>query len=185
MHTIIRTISIGIALLSVWGSTGLASAHAIKQNNGYSAFMHIDPDDEPSARAPIAMNYLISKQVGSYNQNDYAITVGVVKSGKTLATLKLEPRVFGNAADGVVHYTFPSVADYTIKLHGASLTDASDVFDMNFDVPVESSVVNDMSVAKKSDPQAIVLSVLGLLVLGVIAHVVISRGKRQNSKVQA
>ena len=185
MHKIVRIISVGIALLSVWGTTGLASAHSIEQNNGYSAVMHIDPDDEPSAHAPNVLNFLISKQNGSYNQNDYNITVGVGANGKSLAKLRLEPEGFGNAADGTAHYTFPSIAAYTINLHGVSLTDVTDKFDMNFEVRVADSVVSGKSVANKTGntaTQTVLLGGLGIVLLSAVAYTAISRGKRYDPK---
>ena len=172
--------------MGIASSTSLASAHTIKQSSGYSAVLHIDPDDEPSAHAPNAINFLIAKQHGSYNQNDYKITVGVAANGKSLARLKLEPEVFGNAADGVAHYTFPAIAAYSLNLHGVSLTDANDSFDMNFVVRVADNATGGVGSTGtgtgKVGEQALVLGSSSLVLLGCVGYVAISRGNRYATK---
>lgn len=186
MHKFIRYIGIMVALVGFVGNVGVASAHSIRQNNGYSAVMHIDPDDEPSAHEPNTINFLISRDHGSYNQNDYKITVGIAANKKSLATLRLEPEVFGNAADGVAHYVFPAIDTYAVQLHGVSLTNSADAFTMDFKVRVAdnaTTIGGSRNASNKTGAQALIFGSSGLVLLIVLAYLAISRGGRYKSKL--
>jgi len=157
--------------------SGSASAHQLKGNNGYTAVMHIDPDDDPTAGEPTVLNFLIGKDKGSYNQNDYDISVAISSDGQPTDHVVVAPAVFGNAGDGKADYTFPRLNVYTLTLTGHRKANPSDSFKMAFTVRVASQTAT----AKGDTSDVLILSAGSLVILGLAAYVAIVRGGRYDT----
>lgn len=174
----IKAMTLLLLVCSFLLSSGLAEAHSIKSDSGYTAVLHIDPDDDPLAGQPAVLNFLIGKDNGSYNQNDYSISVNVSAGGKQPQHLALQPEVFGDAADGIAHYTFSSINVYTIDLRGQLITDPSTQFHMRYIVRVAGASAGFKTSASNKGPIVLLLSMGSLVLVGVIGYVVIRRGRR-------
>ncbi|MEO7364671.1 MAG: hypothetical protein ABIV43_04180, partial [Candidatus Saccharimonadales bacterium] len=85
----------GFLLLALLVTTGLSSgrvqAHELEAANGYTAVLHIDPDDSPSAGEQTVLNFLIGKNGASYNKNDYSIRVEISADGVETRSVPVEP----------------------------------------------------------------------------------------------
>lgn len=150
---------------------GVARAHEIIDDGTYSAFLHIDPSDEPEAGVESTLNILISNSAASYNQTDYSNTVSIVLKGKTLKKLKVEQAVFGNAADGKAKYTFPSIGVYKIELDGHKIDNPADHFHMSFSTAVNSvGSTSSAAVASKTSktPYVVLLAVATAIAIGTV-----------------
>jgi hypothetical protein len=185
MYKLIRYSGIAVALFAILLTNGFAEAHTLRNNNGYSAVMHIDPDDDPLANQPAIINYLIDKESGGFNQNYYNINVVISVGGKQLKHAVVEPQVFGSAGDGVVKYTFPSIKDYTLDLSGVSKTDKNDQFHMTFDVNVTGSLGGGSTASSNKSHLVVLVSVGSLVILAVIATIFIRRGRRYAAPMQS
>jgi hypothetical protein len=185
MYKLIRYSTVAVALCGVLLTSGVADAHTLRNNNGYSAVMHIDPDDDPLANQPAVINYLIDKDSGGFNQNYYNINVVISAGGKQLKHAVVEPQVFGSAGDGVVKYTFPSIKDYTIDLSGVSKTDKNDQFHMSFDVNVTGTLGGVAPVSSNKSYLVLLVSGGSLVILAVIATIFIRRGRRYALPMQS
>ncbi len=141
MNRIVKIMALSLALVGIFFSNGVASAHSIESDNGYTGVLHIDPDDEPTAGTPAVLNFYIGKNGHSFNQNDYNIKIDIATHGKVLSHLTVEPKVFGNASDGVAQYTFPAAKSYDIDLYGQFKNDPFTKFHMRFEVAVAASTV--------------------------------------------
>ncbi len=183
MPKLIKLFCLLTLIIGILSQSDVAEAHGLKSDNGYTAVIHIDPDDDPEAGQPTVLNFLIGKDGASYNQNDYNISVDISANGKQLKHIKVEPEVFGNAGDGVAKYTFPSANAYTIVLRGSLKTDSSTRFQMIFPVQVSHALGGTaLAASKKNSPTVILLSAGSLLMLGLVGFIVISGGKRYAKK---
>ncbi len=181
MRRHIRLLSLLVACAAILGSSGVAEAHVLKNDNGYSAVLHIDPDDEPLAAEPTVLNFLIDRAGGGFKQNDYKIGLDVLADGKLLQHAVVKPAGFGNAGDGVVRYTFPGINVYTIDLRGTSLTDSSAKFHMSFIVRVADTAgtgSNTSTQNRGSSSDVLLLSFGSLMLVVLIGFTVIRQGKR-------
>lgn len=177
MHKLIRTLGILLLLTTLIGSSRTVSAHALRMDNGYSAVLHMDPDDDPEASEVTVINFLINRTAGGFNQNDYNIKLAISAGGKLLQTSVVEPLGFGNAGDGLVKYTFPQGDTYSLVLSGTSKTDSSNHFKMTFPVRV-TGASGSASAAKGRGSQVIALGSSSFVVLGLVGYTTLTRGKR-------
>jgi hypothetical protein len=172
----IKSLGLLVVFSGLLLSSGIAEAHQLKSDHGYTAVMHIDPDDDPSAGEPSVINFLIGKDGASYNQNKYDIAVDISADGQPTGHVPVESAVFGNAADGVAKYVFPGIAAYTINLTGHLKTDVSDKFQMSFIVRVADTAAAPKSAGSGLD--ALILSAGSLLILAMVAYRYILLGGR-------
>ena len=186
MYKIIKLASLLLAVSGLLFNSGVAEAHSLESNNGYTAVMHNDPDDNPEAGQPAVLNFLIGKDGASYNQNDYNISVDISANGKQLHHGVVEPEVFGNAGDGVAKYTFPSGNVYTIDLRGSLKTNSSTKFHMTISVRVSGFANGRAEAVTKNNGSTVLLLSAGSLVVFVVGVFVIVRsGRRYASKKSA
>ena len=181
MRKLIRFSSLLIAIVAFNLSGGIAQAHSLKTNNGFSAVMHIDPDDEPLANQSAVLNFLIGNEKLHYTQTDYRNSVTISANGKVLKKLNVEQLVFGDAGDGIAKYTFPSVNDYTVDLQGVLIADPSVNFHMSFLVRV-SGTLGKASVSNGKSSEVILIGAGSLAVLGIVGYTVIGNGGRYAPK---
>jgi hypothetical protein len=186
MHRIIRYGSVLFFAIGLLFSSGVAEAHVLKEDNGYSAVLHIDPDDEPLAGQPTRLNFLMDSQNGGFSQNSYHIGLVIMANGKVLQRSTVEPAEFGDAGDGIATFTFPSLNVYTLTLNGVLASNNSQQFHMVYLVRVAGSVGADGNVtasqAASNGAQVVILSAGSLAILGLISFAVINQGKRYAPK---
>lgn len=178
MHKSIRLFGLLLATCGLLLMSGVADAHSLQSDKGYTAVMHIDPDDDPLAGQPTVINFLIGKDGGSYNQNNYSIAVDISAAGKQLHHSAVEPEGFGDAGDGIVKYTFPVINAYTIDLRGYLKTDPATQFHMSFIVRIAGTAAGSETTTSNNGPIVLLLSAGSLVLLGVGSFVGVRRGKR-------
>jgi hypothetical protein len=160
---------------------GIAQAHSLKTNNGFSAVMHIDPDDDPLANQPTVLNFLIGNEKLHYTQTDYRNSVTISANGTVLKKLSVDQSVFGNAGDGIAKYTFPSVNVYTVDLRGVLISDPSVNFHMSFIVRV-TGTLGTVAVTNGRSSEVILIGAGSLVVLSIVGFTVIRNGGRYAAK---
>lgn len=184
MRKLIRYTSLLLAIAGLGFSGGVAQAHSLKNNNGFSAVMHIDPDDDPLANQPTVLNFLIGNQKLHYTQTDYRNSVTISANGKLLKKISVDQSVFGNAGDGIAKYTFPSVNVYTVDLRGVLISDPSVNFHMSFIVRV-TGTLGTVAASNGKSTEVIIIGAGSLAVLGIIGFTVIRNGGRYAAKRRA
>jgi hypothetical protein len=170
-----------LLIVGVSLNSGIAQAHSLKTNNGFSAVMHIDPDDDPLANQPTVLNFLIGNQKLHYTQTDYRNSVTISANGTVLKKLSVDQSVFGNAGDGIAKYTFPSINVYTVDLRGVLISDPSVNFHMSFIVRV-SGTLGTVATNNGKSSEVIIIGAGSLAVLGIVGYTVIQNGGRYAAK---
>jgi hypothetical protein len=160
---------------------GIAQAHSLKTNNGFSAVMHIDPDDDPLANQPTVLNFLIGNEKLHYTQTDYRNSVTISANNTVLKKLSVDQSVFGNAGDGIAKYTFPSINVYTVDLRGVLISDPSVNFHMSFIVRV-SGTLGTAAINSTKSSEVILIGGGSLVVLAIVGFTAISNGGRYATK---
>jgi hypothetical protein len=155
--------------------SGVAFAHVLKTDNGVSAVLHIDPDDNPIAGVPTTLSLTYGTDKGSFQLGDCSCGVRVIENNKGVATTHVQPAYFGSAAEGNAIVTFPDIGIYNVIVSGSAADHSIPTFSMNYLVRVASSAT---STTNKSNSQIVIISLASLIAVGIVAKVQIERGNR-------
>ena len=174
----IKFLGVALVISGLLLSPGIAKAHDLEVNHGYTAVLHLDPDDDPLAGQPSVLNFFMGKAGASFNQNDYKVSIDISSAGKRLQHSNVAPRVFGDASDGVVNYTFPRIAVYKVDLYGVLKADNSPQFHMSYTVRVADAVKGYSPPASVTDPAVLGLIGSSAAVLIFVGFVTIRSARR-------
>jgi hypothetical protein len=156
----------------------LVSAHVLKENNGISSVMHIDPDDNPVAGVPTTLDFEYGNSSGSFLLNDYEIDVKVTGNSKVVQTATVQPAYFGSASEGDAMVQFPKIGIYNVIETGKALNSGATPFQVTYLVRVATSKNGSVTMGHGSGVEVLLLSATGLLLLAMIAGRQISAGKK-------
>ena len=173
---IIRTlgVSLSILLIVIYGTTGLALAHVLKQDNGISGELHIPPDDHPVAGQPTQMDESFGDQQG-FSLPDCDCQMAVKSQDKVIQTVALKPFFKGATLDSVTTVQFPSIGNYDVVVTGSAKDHKFPAFKLDYPVHVATAVK-----AKSSNSANNVL-IIGIVCLGfVLAIAAIPRHRHRD-----
>lgn len=137
-----------VFLLSVWLiccvfiAPQKVFAHFLAVDNGISAYLHIDPNDDPIAGETAILNFDIHDEQKHFMLATCDCSVFIKENGKTLFSDNLKKHMAKNSiGTGSVSYIFPSATVYTIEVVGKPLQKNSfQPFDLQWDFRINHAV---------------------------------------------
>lgn len=130
--------------LLVAASPGVASAHVLKEDNGISALLHIEPDDNPVAGQPTVLKLDFGDRNDAFNLVHCRCQLQLaVNEDQVIKTVTLAPGPNGGTLDTTATVTFPKIDKYDVILKGQATDGSFPDFHLDYDVAVDTaSTVN-------------------------------------------
>lgn len=174
-------LSLPTLLVAVFVTTGLASAHVLKQDNGITGILHIPPEDNPSAGQPTEMDESFGDQAGRFSLPDCDCMMSIKGGGKVLQTVPLKPYFSGATLDSVATVQFPTVGVYDVVVTGRAKDHKFPDFQLDYLVRVALNA-NGTPATANDGGDVVIISLGSLAILGLFAYTGISAGDRYKKK---
>lgn len=116
--TALSALSLSVALLI----TPVASAHILRSDGSMSAELHVEPDDAPVTKVPVAYRLSFYESAGKFSLKDCNCSVTFVRDGMTTARKELNATTDTVSENSV---TFAEPGTYTFKVTGTPKTAGS------------------------------------------------------------
>jgi hypothetical protein len=178
MKRILTTSLVAALLVAIMAlSPAIAEAHVLKEDNGISSVLHIDPDDNPIAGSKTTLELQFGNSSGDFSLNNYHIGIKVSEDNKTIQTTSVASAYFGSASQGVAYVTFPRIDVYQVTVSGVSNQKAVASFSVNYLVRV-ATAANGTQMSKSNATTVALLSGTSLILVVMVAGYQIVGGKR-------
>ena len=158
---------------------GVASAHVLKEDNGISALLHIEPDDSAVAGQPteLKIDFGDSQDAFSLANCDCQLQLAV-NEDQVIKTVTLLPGPNGGTLDTTATVTFPKVDHYDARINGHATDGSFPDFHLDFDINV--AVAKDSSRAL-SGSDILLLSGAALVVVVPLLYGALKYSRRTSS----
>jgi len=164
-------------LLALQFLSASASAHVLQENNGVSAVLHIDPDDNPEAAVPTKLQLAFGEQNGTFSLKQAShLRVDVLQQGKQLQQVPVTP-VTSDDTSGVAVVTFPKVGIYQVVVSGSTPQVPS--FQLVYTERV-ATVAGATNESATSSLQVVLISLVSLIIVAIVGSTYIAQGGRYN-----
>jgi hypothetical protein len=174
-------LSLPVLLIVVFGTTSLASAHVLKQDNGIDGILHIPPEDNPEAGQPTEMDEAFSDQQNRFSLPDCDCMMSVMSNGKVLQKVALQPYFSGSTLDSKATVQFPSIGIYNVSVTGSAKDHKFPNFTLDYLVRVAVNA-NGTGATANDGGDVLIIGVGALAILGLFAYTGISAGERYKKK---
>jgi hypothetical protein len=149
-----------------------ASAHILETDGVIGAVLHINPEDDPIAKAQTVFFLEFKQKGGQFHPQDYDCVVSIAQDEQVIFTQNLfEPGSSPDSTSFSFSYVFPKKALYKLVVSGIPVAGESPSFTLVFDIRVERE---QATVGKKSPVWgsrylvfAALLVVAALIILGL------------------
>ena len=168
-----KTLRILAATMLAFAATTLATAaapsraqaHVLERDGDISAVLHIPPDDSPRSNEQTSINLAFATNRADFNIADYELTLGVVRSNRTIETVTMGP-LDGSATNATASVRFPEAGSYQLSVTGKPAK-AGRPFTISFSVRASSQTSGQQSPGPGLDFW--VLSIGSMIILIMIA----------------
>ncbi len=183
LNNLQRGLIIFVACLSLvlGGTTGLASAHLLEQNNGISAVLHMPPDDNPQAGQITKLYLSFGNSANQFRLQNCTCQVSIKNNGRTLLTTTPQPAQNGAPLNSVASITFPAIGVYDVIVIGSAKNGEFQAFQLDYLVRVATATASRSTMTQNSGGTALMISAGSLLILGIFAYIAIQHGSRYSS----
>ncbi|MDB5259835.1 MAG: hypothetical protein JWN37_66 [Candidatus Nomurabacteria bacterium] len=131
-------------------------AHEVKYDGTISAFLHINPNDDPKAEENSELLILLSDSRGFFNSNNCDCSLSVTDGGKDILNTKI---FLKGESSATVHEVFPHAGIYQISVRGVPKSGGDfKAFNIIFDKRVEGA--NNQDSAPKYEIYLIIAALL-------------------------
>lgn len=169
------------ALLFV-GWQGSVGAHELKEDNGVSAVLHIPPDDNPKSGQDTLLYFAFSSTNPEFNLGYCKCQVSYQATDNQLRAAAINPAE-DDPSSGYATVNFARPGVYTITVRGMVATDPGNTFEISYRVRVSAgSSLDEAKIRKTASLQIILLSLTGIVIVGVVANEMIRRGDHYRKK---
>lgn len=129
-----------IALSTLVGWVGVASAHILKTDNNIGAVLHIDPADEPIAGLPATFFFEFKDKQSKFQPAACNCQFSISENGQSIYSQPLfQSSSTPTLTNALVTYTFPKADSYKITVVGQPTQPAAfQSFSLVYDVRVSS-----------------------------------------------
>jgi hypothetical protein len=185
----IKTISMSLAAISLllMSTTGLASAHVLKEDNGISAVLHIPPEDTPEANTATELDLSFGDNANAFSLPDCNCKVTVKNGPQVIYQAVPKPALEGATLDSIVNVNFPVIGVYDVIVDGSAKDGKFQPFHLDYLVRVATSATGGetMKTSKGAGSEVVVIGVGSLAILIMLAYNSISIGGRYVKKKPA
>ena len=110
---------IQMTALGLLAIPAVASAHEIGQSNGVTVIVHVEPTDNPvaKARTELHLYYVSSNSASPFNVAYCDCSVELARDGHTVSMTPVTS-TFGNANEATASVVFPASGSYSVVMHG-------------------------------------------------------------------
>ncbi len=175
----IASLTLSLLLMAGFGTTGLAAAHVLKQDNGTSGVLHIPPEDNPQAGQPTELDIAFGNQANAFSLQDCVCKVMIKSNDQVLQTVQLEPYASGATLDSKATVRFPAAGVYDVIISGSAKDGRFHAFQLNYLVRV-TGVAN--APGTNNGASVIIISAGSLIILAMIAYSAVKAGQRYQRK---
>jgi len=171
----ILTTSFGalISLFLIAGTSGVASAHVLKEDNGISAVLHIPPAQQTQ------LDFSFSSQQSTFSLKNCDCQVIVQANGNTIQTEPLGAGSEDSGASAAASVTFPSIGVYDVIVEGSAKDGAFKSFKLDYVERVATSAVATTSQpVQRNGSTVLLISATSFILLLMGAYAAIRQGGR-------
>jgi hypothetical protein len=165
-------------------SVGVASAHVLKEDNGISAVLHIDPDDDPIAAQPTPVGVAFSAD-GGFSLQDCNCYVHIVSDGQTIQTDAINPGEPGATLTAVSSVQFPKIGVYDLIVGGSAKDGKFPTFKLDYLERVATSADAPATSSSSNGSSVLIISAGSIVLLSMIGFTTIRRNGRYAPKAPA
>lgn len=167
----------GVLAITLLVSPAIAEAHVLKEDNGISSVMHIDPDDNPVAGVKTTLDFDFGNTSGDFSITNYHIKATLTENNKVVETTTVNSAYFGSTTQSIATVMFPRVDVYQLNITGSARNKSMPSFAVSYLIRVASSI-NGTHNSQGNSSVVILLSATSLILLVMTAVYVIYEGKR-------
>ncbi len=177
----LRLIIIITNIVLLVGIPQLAFAHELEQNNGISAVLHIQPDDNPIAGRKTILNISYGDSAKKFTLENCDCKISLVRNEKVLTTVKATPAHLHSTLESSAEIVFPSPGEYEIRASGRSNNNTFPDFEIEFPVKISKNIKKDTI----NDGYKVLIFAAGTLLIVIFAaFTYIKNGKRYNKSTR-
>ncbi len=153
-----------------------AQAHVLKSQGSVGAVLHIEPEDDPIAKAPTTLYFEVKDKEGNFQASTCICTVKVYQGNEEIAVIPGQEA--GNSAI-TAPVTFPARDIYTVVFEGKPLLSTGfNSFSLSYDIRVSRIDEGGRVIGATFLPLLVIIPIMVVLALVVI-------GKKQVAKKDA
>lgn len=169
---------LSLAVFFVFGLPQTVAAHELKENNGVSAVLHIAPDDNPVSGQETLLYFVFSSTNPRFDLAYCKCQVSYQSSENRLETIPISQEKAGSDS-GYASVTFDKPGAYTLTVRGLTSDNQTDYFTFSYTVRVAAGTNQAAALSRQAAGlQIILLTLTGLVLIGMTASAMIRRGTR-------
>jgi hypothetical protein len=176
----IVSLSFGALLLVVCGTTGLAAAHVLKQDNGISGVLHIPPEDNPQAGQPTELDVAFGSTNNTFSLADCNCQIITKSRNQVLQTVTPQPYLSGATLASRATVQFPQAGVYDVIVKGRAKDGTFNAFQLDYLVRVTAPA--GATSPSNNGSSVVIISAGSLVILILVAYNAIQSGQRYKPK---